>query len=64
MWILSLVATLKVQKSESGIKINSDEYKWNTTEKILEQFIKTSTAATTPRVNVFTLPSHKNKAFV
>ena len=42
---------------------NCYKNKKNTIEVLLEWFLTTRTAATTPRINMFTLSQLKNKAF-
>ena len=54
-WIHSSVATLEAHKSESGVETKCYEYKRNTIEVLLEWILTTRTAATTPRISIFTL---------
>ena len=61
-WIYSSVATLEAFKSESGMKTNCYKYKKTTIEVILERFLTTRTAATTPRISIFTLSLQKIRA--
>ena len=63
LWIYSSVATLEAHKSESGVKTNCYKYKRNTTEVLLEWFLTTRTAATIPRISIFTLSLLKISAF-
>ena len=51
----SSVATLEAHKSESGVEPKCYEYNRNTIGVILEWILTTRTAATTPRINIFTL---------
>ena len=51
----SSVATLEAHKSGSGVETNCYEYKRNTIRVLLELFLTTRTAATTPRISIFTL---------
>ena len=53
--IHSSVATLEAHKSESGVETNCIEYKGHTIGVILECLLTTRTAATTPRISIFTL---------
>ena len=53
--IRSSVATLEAYKSESGVEKKCYEYKRNTIGVILEWILTTRTAATTPRISIFTL---------
>ena len=55
LWFHSSVATLEAYKSESGMKTKCYEYKRNTIGVILEWILTTRTAATTPRISIFTL---------
>ena len=55
LWIHSSVATLEAHKGESGMRTNCNKYKKKTTEVVLEWFLTTRTAATTPRISIFTL---------
>ena len=61
--IPSSVATLEAHKSESGVETNCYKYKKNTIEVLLECFLTTRTAATTPRISIFTLSLLKIRAF-
>ena len=54
-WIHSPVATLEAYKSESGVETKCYEYKRNTIGVLLEWILTTRTAATTPRISIFTL---------
>ena len=54
-WIHSSVATLEAHKSESGVETKCYEYKRNTIGVLLEWFLTTRTASTTPRISIFTL---------
>ena len=54
-WIHSSVATLEAHKSESGVETKCYEYKRNTIGVLLEWILTTRTAATTPRISIFTL---------
>ena len=54
-WIHSSVATLEAYKSESGVETKCYEYKRNIIEVLLEWILTTRTAATTPRISIFTL---------
>ena len=62
LWIHSSVATLEAQKSESRVETNCYKYKKNTIEVILEWFLTTRTAATTPRISIITLSLLKIRA--
>ena len=53
--IHSSVATLEAHKSESGVETKCYEYKRNTKGGLLEWILTTRTAATTPRISIFTL---------
>ena len=53
--IHSSVATLEAYKSESGMKTICYKYKRITTEVLLEWFLATRMAATTPGIRIFTL---------
>ena len=55
LWFHSSVATLEAYKSESGVGTNCYEYNRNTIGVILEWILTTRTAATTPRISIFTL---------
>ena len=55
LWFHSSVATLEAYKSESGVDANCYKYKRNTIGVILEWILTTRTAATTPRISIFTL---------
>ena len=55
LWIHSSVATLEAHKSESGVETKCYEYKRNTIGVLLEWNLTTRTAATTPRISIFTL---------
>ena len=55
LWLHSSVATLEAYKSETGVDTNCYKYKWNTKGVILEWILTTRTAATTPRISIFTL---------
>ena len=59
--IHSSVATLQAHKSESGVEINCHKNK-KTIEVILEWFLTTHTAATTPRISIITLSLLKIRA--
>ena len=59
---LSSVATLEACKSESGVDTNCYKYKRNTIAVILERILTTRTAATTPRISIFTLSLLKIRA--
>ena len=63
LWNLSPVATLEVYKCDNGMKTDRYKYKKNTIEVILECFLTTRTAATTPRTSIFTLSLLKIRAF-
>ena len=63
LWIHSSVATLEAHKSESGVETNCYKYKRKTMEVLLEWFLTTRTAATTPRISIFTLSLLKIRAF-
>ena len=63
LWIQSSVATLEAYKSESAMETNCCKEKRNTIEVILEWFLTTRTAATTPRISIFTLSLLKIRAF-
>ena len=54
-WFHSSVATLEAYKSESGVDTNCYEYNRKTIGVILEWILTTRTAATTPRISIFTL---------
>ena len=54
-WFHSSVATLEAHKSESRVEINCYKYKRNTIGVLLEWFLTTRTAATTPRISIITL---------
>ena len=54
-WFHSSVAPLAAYKSESGVDTNCYKYKKNTIGVILEWILTTRTAATTPRISIFTL---------
>ena len=54
-WFHSSVATLEAYKSESGVDTNCYEYNRNTIGVILEWILTTRTAATAPRISIFTL---------
>ena len=58
-WIHSSVATLEAHKSESGVETKCYIYKKNTIGVLLEWILTTRTAATTPRISIFTLSLHK-----
>ena len=60
--IHSSVASLEAHKSETGVETNCNEYKRNTIGVILEWFLTTRTAATTPRISIFTLSLLKIRA--
>ena len=60
--IHSSVATLEAHKSESGVETNCYIYKRNTIEVTLEWFLTTRTAATPPRIRIFTLSLLKIRA--
>ena len=60
--IHSSFATLEAHKSESGVETNCYEDKRNTIEVILEWFLTTRTAATTPSISIFTLSLLKIRA--
>ena len=62
LWIHSSVATLEAYKSESWVKTNCYKYKKHTRKVILEWFLTTHMAATTPRVSIFMLPLLKDRA--
>ena len=55
LWFHNSVATLEAYKSESGVDTNCYKYKKNTIGVILEWILTTRTAATTPRISIFTL---------
>ena len=55
LWFHSSVATLEAHKSESGKETKCYEYKRNTIGVLLEWILNTRTAATTPRISIFTL---------
>ena len=55
LWFHSSVATLEAYKSESGVDTNCYKYKRNTIGVLLEWILTTRTAATTPRISIFTL---------
>ena len=61
-WIHSSVATLEAHKSENGVETKCCKYKKNTKGVILEWFLTTCTAATTPRFSIFTLSLLKIRA--
>ena len=61
--IHSSVATLEAHKSESGVETNCFIYKRKTKAVLLECFLTTRTAATTPRFSIFTLSLLKVRAF-
>ena len=63
LWIYSSVATLEAYKSESGMETYCYKYKRNTIEVIFEWFLTKRTAATTPRISIFTLSLLKIKDF-
>ena len=63
LWILSSVATLEANKSESGVETNCYKYKTETIETNLEWFLPKRTTASTPRINIFTLSLPKIRAF-
>ena len=52
----SSVATLEACKSESGVDTNCYEYNRKTIGVNLERILTTRTAATNPRISIFTLP--------
>ena len=54
-WFHSSVATFEAHKSESGVETKCYEYKTNTIGVLLEWILTTRTAATTPRISIFTL---------
>ena len=60
-WFHSSVATLEAYKSESGVDTKCYEYNRNTIGVILEWILTTRTAATTPRISIFTLSLLKNR---
>ena len=62
VWIHSSVATLEAHGSESGVGTNCYKYKKNTIGVLLEWFLTTRTAATTPRISIFTLSLLKIRA--
>ena len=53
--IHSSVATLEAYKSESGVETKCYEHKRKTIGVLLEWILTTRTAATTPRISIFTL---------
>ena len=55
LWFHSSVATLEAYKRESGVDANCYKYKKSTIGVILEWILTTRTAATTPRISIFTL---------
>ena len=62
LWIHSSVTTLEAQKSESEVETKCYEYKRKTIEVLLEWFLATRTAATTPRISILTLSLLKIRA--
>ena len=62
LWIHSSVASLEAYKSKSGVETNYCKYKRNTIGVLLEWISTTRTAATTPRIRIFTLSLHKIRA--
>ena len=56
------LATLEAYKSGSGVGTNCYKYKRNTIEVLLEWFLTTGTAATTPRISIFLLSLLKIRA--
>ena len=58
----SSVASLEECKSESGVKTTCYKFKKNTIEMLLEWFLTTQTAATNPRISMFTLSLLKIRA--
>ena len=63
LWIHSSVGTLEAHKSESGMKTKCYKHKRNILEVFLEWFLTTRTAATAPRISIFTLSLPKIRAF-
>ena len=63
LWFHSSVATLEAYKSESGVETRCYEYKRNTIGVLLEWILTTRTAATTPRISIFTLSLLKIRLF-
>ena len=61
--IHSSVATLEAHKIESGVETNCYKFKKKKREVLLEKFLTTRTAATTPRISIFTLSLLKTRAF-
>ena len=59
--IHSSVATLEAHKSESGVETKCYKHKRNTIGVLLEWILTTRTAATTPRISIFSLSLHKNR---
>ena len=55
LWFHSSVATLEAYKNEGGMTTKCYEYKRNTIGVLLEWILTTRTAATTPRISIFTL---------
>ena len=62
-WIHSSVATLEAHKSESAVETKCYEYTRNTIGVLLDWVLTTRTAATTPRISIFTLSLLKIRAF-
>ena len=61
-WIHSSLTTLEAYKSERVVETNCYKYKRKTREVLLEWFSTTRTAATTPRISIFTLSLLKIRA--
>ena len=63
LWVRSSVATLEAHKSGNGVETNCYKYKKITIEVLLGWLLTTRTAATTPRISIFTLSLLKIRAF-
>ena len=63
LWIHSSVAFFEAFKSESGMKTKCYKYKKITIEVLLEWFLTTRMAATSPRISIFTLSLLKIRAY-
>ena len=55
LWFHSSVANVEAYESENGMKTKFSEYERNTIGVLLELILTTRTAATTPRISIFTL---------
>ena len=62
LWVHCSVATLEAHKIGRGVETDCYKYKRNTIEVIMECFLTTRTAATTPRISIFMLSLLKIRA--